>query len=254
MKWLVGLGLALLCMGASATQEVRVGAYHFPPYVVAPGPAQSGGLLPELLQELNELQDEYHFVLVPTSSARRYRDFNQGRYDLIFFESSDWGWQDCEFDRVDMGLQDVELFVARAQPGRTQDYFDSLQGKRLALIHGYHYAFADFNADPQFLAANFQAELNLSADSNLLLVLHGRADLALVTGSYLHAFLRRHPEHAERLLVSRRIDQLYRHSALLRPDAAISADQLQALLARYRASGRQQALFEPYGIRLTSED
>lgn len=58
-----------------------------------------------------------------------------------------------------MHLQDAELFVARAEPGRGQANFKSLAGKRLALIHGYHYAFADFNADPRFLAVNYQADL-----------------------------------------------------------------------------------------------
>jgi ABC-type amino acid transport substrate-binding protein len=254
VKWIISLGLALLSMGISAAQEVRVGAYHFPPYVVAPGPGESKGLLPSMLKHLNELQSDFRFVVVPTSSARRHRDFNQGRYDLIFFESPTWGWQESAFDKVDLQLQDAELFVARAEPGRGEDYFDSLSGKRLALIHGYHYAFAQFNTNPQFLVANYQAELGYSCDSNLLRVIHGRSDVALVTRSYLEDFLRRHPEHTDNLLISRRIDQLYRHKALLRPDAPISVGQLEPLLRSFRDSGRQQALFKPFGIHPPSPD
>ena len=40
----------VLCMPlAHAEQRVRVGAYHFPPYVVKPESTAPGGLLPELL-------------------------------------------------------------------------------------------------------------------------------------------------------------------------------------------------------------
>lgn len=254
VKWFGGLFLAAYGLAVMAAQEVRVGAYHFPPYVIAPGQAESTGLLPSLLEELNRIQDDYRFVLVPTSSARRYRDFEQGRFELIFFEAPNWGWQDTAFEMVDMHLEDSELFVARVEAGRDLSYFDNLRDKRLALLHGYHYAFADFNSDPHFLAANYRAELSHSVDNNLRLVLHGRADIALVTGSYLRDFLRRNPEHAGALLVSRRIDQVYRHRALLSPAASLNRGQLEQLLQRIRATGSQQRLFSPYDIRLMPLD
>lgn len=249
VKWFGGLCLAAFSMACLAVQEVRVGAYHFPPYVVAVGQASSSGLLPELLKELNRIQAKYRFVLVPTSSARRYRDFEEGRFDLIFFEAPNWGWQDTAFEMVDMYLEDTELFIARAEPGRDQGYFDNLRDKRLALLHGYHYAFADFNADPRFLAANYQAALTHLADNNLRLVLLGRADIALVTQSYLQDFLRRYPQHRDAFLVSERIDQVYRHRALLSPAASLPGSELQQLLLQTRTSGGQQQLFGPLGIR-----
>lgn len=227
-----------------------MGAYHFPPYAVTPEKPDGSGLLSRLLVQLNRIQADYRFVMVPTSSPRRYRDFGEGRFDLIFFEAPNWGWQGSAFEMIDMQLQDAEVFVARAQAGRTSDYFDSLQGKRLALLHGYHYAFADFNADPDFLAANYQAELTHSIDSNLLMVLHGRADVALVTRSYLQHFLVRNPQLAGAFLISERVDQAYHHQALLHPESPIRPQRLAELLRRLRENGGQQALFEPFGIKV----
>jgi ABC-type phosphate/phosphonate transport system substrate-binding protein len=44
---------------------------------------------------------------------------------------------------------------------------------------------------PKFLAQNYNATLTYSHDSNLLMVLRGRADIALVTRSYLFDYLLR---------------------------------------------------------------
>lgn len=81
----------LMALPALAGEPVRVGAYHFPPYVVKPESAQPEGVLPELLAAINALQSNYRFTLVPTSVTRRYRDLQSGRFDLILFESPGWG-------------------------------------------------------------------------------------------------------------------------------------------------------------------
>lgn len=244
----------LLCLApfwlAAAPAEVRVGAYHFPPYVDRPEQGGAHDLLVQLLEVLNEAQDEHVFHLVPTSATRRYRDFAQGRFDLIFFESPAWGWQGIPFEGIDLHLEDEEIFVAARLPGRSQRYFERLAGKRLALYQGYHYAFADFNPDQDYLVSNYNAVLTYSHDSNLLMVTRQRVDIALVPRSLLAGFAQRHPEHARRLMASARADQVYRHHALLRPDAAIDAAGLRALLEQLRERGELARIFEPSGVRL----
>jgi len=230
--------------------QVRVGGYHFPPYVVRPEQGGDDGLVAPLLTALNRTQDAYFFTLVPTSATRRYRDFEQARFDVILFESPTWGWQEIAFEGVDMFLEDEELFVAARAPGRGQEYFEDLRGKRLALYQGYHYAFADFNSDQDYLASNYNALLTYSHDSNLQMITRDRADIALVTRSFLTGFSALNPQHAKQLLVSRRVDQIYRHHALVRPGATISAAQLHQLLQQLRASGELARIFEPYAVRL----
>ncbi|MDY7534547.1 amino acid ABC transporter substrate-binding protein [Pseudomonas sp. Bout1] len=252
--WRLAAGLSILALGAlwlmpaSAAQLVRIGAAHFPPYTVRPEQGADTGLLPQLVEALNALQTDYQFVLVPTSIPRRFRDFEQGRVDMAIFENPNWGWQDIPHTAVDMGLEDAEIFVAQREPGRDQSYFTDLAGKRLAVFSGYHYAFAHFNPDPKYLAEHFNATLTYSHDSNLLMVARGRADIALVTRSYLSDFLVRNADTAGQFLVSERIDQVYHHFALLRPKAPISGPAFSGLLKQLRDNGQLLKIFEPYRI------
>lgn len=244
LAWQADAALAL------DTVEIRIGAAHFPPYTVRPEQGDDTGLLPQLAQALNNVQSLYHFVLVPTSIPRRFRDFQEGRVDMAIFENPDWGWQDIPHVAVDMGLEDAEVFVAQRTRDHDQQYFTRLDGKRLALFNGYHYAFASFNSDGRYLAKTFNATLTYSHDSNLLMVQRGRADIALVTRSYLSDYMVRNPESVGQLLASERIDQVYHHYALLRPQAKISGEEFAALLDRLRANGELLRIFNPYQIQV----
>lgn len=245
----VAMSLAGLTAGqVAAEQVVTVGAAYFPPYVVKREQALHPGLLPQLLDALNQLQDDYRFVNRPTAIARRFADLKEGRNDMAWFENPAWGWQGIDHNVVDMGLEDFEVFVARSDGGRDQGYFEELQNKRLALYNGYHYAFAGFNATPDFLRKNFNATLTYSHDSNLLMVLHDRVDIAAVTRSYIDDFLQRHSQYAGQLLISQRIDQSYQHKALIRPGAAISPAEFADMLERLRANGQLAKIFEPFHI------
>ncbi|WP_426203282.1 substrate-binding periplasmic protein [Pseudomonas sp. TWP3-1] len=247
-----GLMLAALAaiwvQPAPAAQVVRVGAAHFPPYTIRPENGADTGLLPELVAALNDLQSDYRFELVPTSIPRRFGDFKDGRTDMAIFENPEWGWKDIPHTTVDMGLEDAEIFVAQNQPGRQQAYFADLKGKRLALYSGYHYEFANFKADPKYLAETYSATLTYSHDSNLLMVLRGRADIALVTRSYLFDYLLRNEKVRDELLVSQRIDQIYHHYAILRPAAPITGEAFGAMLKRLRDNGQMLKIFDPYKI------
>lgn len=236
----------------AAAQVVRVGAYHFPPYVIKPESEAPAGVLPELLAALNSAQSDYRFNLVPTSVTRRYRDLQQARYDLILFESPEWGWQGAQVDKLDLQITDAEVYVAHKQPGRDQSFFDSLKGKRMALYTGYHYGFADFNSEQEFLASHFQASLTYSHDSNLLMLLHDRADVSVVTRSYLPIFQREYPQESQQLLVSERADQVYRLHALLRQGSPLSAARLDELLQRLRDSGKLPELVARYHLRVSA--
>ncbi|MDD0842661.1 amino acid ABC transporter substrate-binding protein [Pseudomonas sp. Gutcm_11s] len=249
---LLPIALLLCTCVANAAQLVRVGAYHFPPYVMKPESAAPEGLLPDLLAAFNAAQGDYHFELVPTSVTRRYRDFNQARYDLILFESPDWGWQDIPLDKLDLGIADAEVYVARQQSGRDQRFFDRLGNKRMALYSGYHYGFAGFNADQDYLTRNFNAVLTYSHDSNLLMLLHDRVDISVVTRSYLRIYQRDNPQEGLQLLISERTDQVYHHHALLRPRGPLDARQLAGLLQGLQRSGRLAELVQRYQLLAAS--
>ncbi|MDG9923674.1 MULTISPECIES: amino acid ABC transporter substrate-binding protein [unclassified Pseudomonas] len=239
---------ALFSTGVGAADEVLIAAVHFPPYVIKPESNPHNGLLGELVDALNKAQSEHRFALRATSLNRRFDDFRQARFHVAIFENPDWNWQGISGTRVDLGLEDAEILVARAEPGRDQRYFDKLMGKRMALFNGYHYGFAGFNNDPKWLEQNFNAVLTYSHESNLNLVLRGRADVAPITRSWLGARLREQPQLQQQLLISDWEDQRYRHYAILSPRAPISAEDFRTTMQILRDNGQLQQIFAPYGI------
>ncbi|MCI3944844.1 transporter substrate-binding domain-containing protein [Pseudomonas syringae] len=233
-----------------AAQIVRVAAVHFPPYMVRPEKGEDAGLLPKLINALNAEQNDYEFVMIPTSVPRRFRDFAEGRFDIAIFENPDWGWKDIPHETVDLGLEDAEVYVARQAEGRQQDYFDNVSDKRLALFSGYHYGFANFNADQKYLSEHFDITSTYSHDSNVMMVVRGRADIAPVTRSYLIDFMYRNPSEASQLMVSERVDQIYRQYALLRPGGTIDVPHFMQLLETLRSEGVLTTIFQPLHIKV----
>ncbi|WP_254434861.1 ABC transporter substrate-binding protein [Magnetospirillum sp. UT-4] len=244
-------GLFLLAMawgggGTAAAETVRVGGYPFPPFVEADG----SGLARDLIDTLNKAQSDYVFTFVPVAARRRYGDLAEGRFDVMFFESPEWEWAEkgLPVDFTAIYLRGGEVFVARAQPGRGQDYFAELKGKSLVGILGYHYGFADFDADPGRLARDWNMKLVGSHSSSIDMVLAGRVDMAVVTDSYLWTYLGRTPEARRALLVSERLDQVYRHRALVRRGGPIAVATLDELLRRLDKDGTLPALWKRAGI------
>lgn len=242
--------LALLC-GApvQAAQVVRVGGYDFPPYVDA-GKDGRPALVPQIIDALNQMQSDYRFEFVPVAARRRYGDLVEGRFDVMFFENPQWDWQAQGFpvDFTKVFLRGGEVYIAQAEAGRGQDYFADLSGKSLVGILGYHYGFADFEADPEWLARKFDIKLVNSHRSSIELVLSGRRDIAVVTDAYLQGYLQDNPKARDRLLISQRLDQLYEHRVLVRRGGPIAVAEMQRLMDRLAAEGRLGAFLRAAGI------
>ena len=229
---------------ATAAILVKVGGYEFPPFVEG-----SRGVTHDLIALLNDSQSEYRFVFQATSARRRYQDFDQGVFDVMLFESLSWGWKDKPVDSSQVYLRgDGEVFVALAAQGRDERFFERLKEHSLVVVNGYHYGFADFDSDRNNLRKRFDVTFADTPEAMLRMLLAGRAEIAVVTRSYLQAFLRRQPQRVPALLMSERFDQLYAHTALLRQGGPISASSFDALIRQLDRSGRLQELWSRYGI------
>lgn len=231
---------------AWAAELVRVGGYEFPPFVEADGK----GLAQDLIEALNAAQSIYEFRFVPVSARRRYADLADARFDVMFFESPDWEWtqRQAAADFTGEFLRGGEVFIAQARPGRGQDFFANLKGKRVVGILGYHYGFAGFDADPERLARDWGMKLVANHKSSIDMVLADRADLAVVTDAYLWAYLSRTPEAQGKLLVSERFDQIYRHRALVRRNGPIDVKAMDGLLNRLELDGTLAKIWRRAGI------
>lgn len=244
-----GIILSLLVSQTSTdAAEVLVGGYSFSPFVEHVDGAFEGITL-DVIEAMNGMQDRYVFKFVPTSSKRRYRDFDRGDFDLIMFESIQWGWADRPIEKSEVIYLGGEVYITPAAPGRNQDYFDDFKGKRMLGYVGYHYGFADFNTDEAFLQKQFDIKFTMTHEGNIRSIAAGRADIAVVAISFLKKYLHHHPEIEEKILISQKLDQEYRLSMLMRSDAHPAIGEINTLIQQMKNDGVFADIFKSYGIK-----
>ncbi len=240
------LGICV-CGNQVIAETIKVGGYSFPPFVEEIR-NQHSGITIDLLNEMNSFQNKYKFQFFSTSPKRRYSDFDKGKFDLIMFEDKSWGWKEKDIAASKALLKGGEVYVTKTDSSKDQSYFDSFQNKSIAVILGYHYGFANFNSDEKFLKDNFKIQLSSTHEGNIKKVLKGRADISVVTLSYLKKFLKEYPDNKSKLLVSDKFDQRYNHTILLRKNSKIDVKEMNTLITKMEEAGVLSRIWEKYGI------
>lgn len=242
--------IALGATAAHAAKTVLVGGYPFPPYVDLAPDNTPTGLTIDLIDVLNRQQDQYDFRFFLTAPTRRYQDFQAGLFDVVLFEMPEWGWSAHGID-VDVSREiatDGEVYVAHTAKGRDESYFDDVGSHRVAGILGYNYGFTGFHNDPDELRRRFDIALVNDHTATIALVLRGRADIGVVTESFLRRYLAAHPQDRAGLLVSKRHDQVYSLRVLTRPGTRPSADDIAGLIEQADRAGSLTPLWQRYGL------
>ncbi len=237
----------LCAVPAIAQKVVKVGGYEFPPFV----DRSAGGtsLTFDLIAALNAFQKKYDFQFVDTSSKRRFIHFDEKRYDLIFFEAVDWGWQDREIEASKVIMQGGAVYITRAGNDKDQRYFEDFRGKSIWGILGYHYGFANFNADRDFLKKNFNAHMITSHAGLIEAAAAGRADISVVVNEYLQIYLLKHPEVRRKILISRKFDAVNAYTILARKGTSPDAAELNKLLSDMEQAGVLDRLWGKYNLK-----
>ncbi|MFT6464861.1 MAG: ABC-type amino acid transport substrate-binding protein [Halopseudomonas sp.] len=247
----LGAALLLSVLAPRAYAEpvqVKVGGYSFPPFVNRPADGQWSGLTLDVIAAMNARQDDYQFVFFSTSASRRYHDFDDNQYDMMLFESPDWGWQGKSVVSLHGPVTGREVFIAKAAEGRGQDYFAQRQSKRIALFSGYHYAFTGFNPDRDYLRKEHGAAMTFSHESIIQMVLRERAEFGVVTEAFLQQYLAQYPEHQGQLLVSEKADQHYRHALIMRQGSVPGISYMDDLFQQLRNQGELSRLMALHGL------
>lgn len=240
--------MLFLVNSTHAREKVIVGVAHFPPFIINEN-GHVGGLVKDMLALMNTEQSDYEFVALPTLANTRHQIFDLGRYDMSMFDNLAWGWDGRAVDASEIYLRGGEIYITQALPGRGQEYFDDFKDKTMIGIEGYHYAFAGFNADPEYLKKHFNMELTRSNLGSIQMILSGsRGDIAVVTRSFLAQYLNDHPEDREKLLLSRKYDQKYEHRIILRKNIKPDIEEINALLANLKSSGKLDNLWETINL------
>lgn len=227
--------------GGPGKVTIKVGGYPFEPFV-----EQQGGITPAFLAELNIRQETYHFEFVPIPAQRRYELLRRGVIDAVFFEMPVWGWQSLEaqIDVTHPVLRGAEVFIARNQNEAGDDLFRLAPDKKMALTLGYHYAFANYNADQAYIHSKVDAVFSESMAQTLRYLMSGAVEIALVSDLFLRREFSRHPDLQYQLVQRPLPDQEYELSAILRKDGPISAGTLDEVFS----SVDMKSFFKAYGL------
>ena len=234
-----------------ATEVVNVGIYDFPPYVFIADKAT--GISVQMIAAMNNFQQEYKFVAVPTTARRRYSDFEKNKFDMMMFESENWGWQQYPVVVSQVFAVGAEVYVTQAKPGRGQDFFSDFKNKAMIGVLGYHYQFSNFHADPAYLEQNFNLLQTDSQKQSLELILNDRGEIAILSKAYLQYHFAQSPEDKVKLLVSKKVDQVYQHTILLRENSEPSVGYINKLLEQMKSKGTLKPLWKKYGLESKGE-
>lgn len=245
--------LILLTPSVFANQQVlKVGAYIFPPYFEKEDSEKSGALV-DLITLLNRSQSEFKFEIYETSPKRRYQDFTNGKYDIIFFESPLWGWGDYSEKITFHGndIVDQEVFITSHEKFKKfgETYLTDLKGKSIGLFLGYHYKFAGYNSDETYLKKNFNAYVSSSHIRNILSISKGRLDLAIVTKSFIDKYLFENPSLKETVYVSKVYDQQYLMKFGFRNDKTFADGKLKIIINKALESNEYRDILKKYFLK-----
>jgi len=229
----------------NAAEEVIVGAYEFPPFYLI---KSKSGITVDLVKLFNQNQKKYHFKIITFPPKRRYAYFKNKKYDVIFFESMPWGWKGKGIQPSKVYLKGGEVYVALRKKGRTQSYFINFENKRMIGLLGYHYGFADFNADQKFLTKKFDMALTKNHVTSMKMLLLDRGDIAVFTKSWLSGYLKENPGIKSKVIISKTLDQTYNHTILARVGGTPSIKEIDQILNKLERTGKLEKLWKKWGL------
>lgn len=230
-----------------AAETIRIGGYPFPPFVeVIDG--QPGGLTLDLIAAANKAQTRYRLEFVPTVAEQRYADLEKGSFDLILFESADWGWPRGKIVAATTLHEGSEIYVALAEPGRDQSFLNPLSERRIAIVSGFHYGFAGMETDSAALARRFDILETPEPGDSLQAVLDGEAEVAVLNDVFLKRLLAEVPEMKETLLIGDTPDQRYSQAVIGSARRAEMATAIGRLLLDTMRAPAFQEVLRGYGL------
>lgn len=227
---------------ASEPIPVKVGAYDYGTvYFYEDGKPK--GIVPALINLLNDLQDDYQFELVETSSRRRYHAVTNGDVDLLLLESSTWEWGKYDVQFSDPIVTDSDIYLTRSDHPDRKTLLEDVTKYPILCVLGFHYAFAGNNSDPEYLKQNFHVLLRYSEEEVLRGLLAGEAPIAIVSSGFLKRQFVDDPDLRDLVMIGEEPDAEYDLVSVLSNKSVISSSQLNGLIEQVLATGEVERLW-----------
>lgn len=226
---------------------VKVGAYEYGVvYYFENG--EPNGIVPILIKMLNDIQTDYDFQLAETSSRRRYQSIGAGEVDLVLLESSQWEWQDFDVGFSEPIVREKDLYVALAERTDLDQLFANVTTQPMLCVLGFHYGFADFNADPDFLQQNFDVLLRYNEKEVLNGLVAGEAPIGIVSAGFLARQFVADPALRDRVVMADEPDATYDLVSVVSNSSAIPIAEFNKLIDQLHATGEVERLWQQLHI------
>lgn len=201
------------------------------------------GLIYDVIKLLNESQSDFRFetkLVPPQRVLNYYRDIN---VHIVAYNDVLWGWKQRG------GQASLNLTNGR-------DLFFSLKGegvrtalKEIGAVRGFHYAFADFDAEK--LASMDNVSLVSSEENVLRLVERERVEKGIVSETFLDWTAKVRPELYERLKIDEDDpDHSYNRQFVVFDFSPIDVMRLNQLLINLYEMGDLQRVYAWYGLEV----
>lgn len=199
---------------------------------------------------MNEAQDKFVFELSITPPKERYAQILSAKQDMILFEMPTWGWQDKQDSVVfsELLLKGGEVYITKRGSKSLPKEFIDMKNLRIVGFEGYHYKFAGYQSDKEWLNKNFNITFAHTHQEILDTIRSGERDVGVVPISYLKQHFQKFPEEISAFSVSTEFAQVYHLRALLRQNGPINVTEFDTLLKLIKNSQALQKLLEDNGI------
>jgi len=249
-KWLLLLCALLplaLCADEVERKKIKVGGYIWSPFIELHGRSYQGLTL-DFIDAANQVQGDFEFEFVLTTPENRHKDFYNKKFDMIFFEDIDWGWNAYPVVASKPLAKGTELYFALNKHERNQVFFQDMAEKSMSAVKGFHYAFAQNNTNDAYLKEHFNIRLHDNPSAVLHDVLQGRTEIGVINSLTLEAAIARNPKIKNAILIGKKFDQDFVLSILARKDIPMTIEQVNLMIDRVEKEGMMAKLWEKYRI------
>jgi len=231
---------------SSTRIEVIVGMGVRPPFLSL---SEESGAGLEILAVMNAVQQQFFFAHKEVPSKRRVQAMDEAWIDTIMWDNAAWGWQTLDIESSGPLVKSKDVYITLKKENRSQNFFDEISTKKIAMVNGFHYKFANFETDIKKLKQRFSISLVRTEEAVLKMILAERAEVGVVSETSLNWFLIRYPQHRSTIFVSEKYDTAYSRNFLVPSNGIINVDDINEILKLADSKGLLAPIYNKYGLK-----
>ncbi|NTS76467.1 transporter substrate-binding domain-containing protein [Catenovulum sp. SM1970] len=236
--------LSLFTLAAQAKTKIKVGMNVHSPFYFEHG----GGAGTEIIKVFNKLQDNFEFKAITVPVRRTPQALRDKWIDISMWDNPEWAEHLVPVTTSISILTSYDRFISKQAELTPVKIEQLLNNHTIALVHGYHYRFTDFETDSTKLNKRFNVMLVRDEEAVIDLIIQNRAQIGVLSDTTLNFYLKQHPEVKLVINVSKQFDTRFNRYFLIPEGAKISAKTINELIVKANKSGLLAPIYKKYAL------